>query len=139
MKMKRWILAAVLAVCATAWAADELSLSMGWTYNKSDRKRSLPPATETYDISGPGVLENVQSIGTTAEGLAIGEVTNAGFFYAHNLGTNNIHVGVTTGGLFVAFGKLGADEAGSFFLSTTGVWARATTAATLLEYVIADR
>jgi len=143
--MKRLLagLVAVLAVLAVARAADELSVTTGWTYSKNGRTRQLTPAAVKYDVSGAGVVENVQSISTNATGdaLVLGGITTPGFAYFKNLETNNyIEVGIldaTTN--FVAFLKLNGEEAQTCWLGITAPYARANTAASKLDYVIIDR
>ena len=144
--MKRiagWM-AVVLMVCVLGvMAADELSISMGWTYSKNGRARTLAATTVKYDIAGAAVIENVQSVSTNAAGdaLVLGGVTDPGFGYFKNLdATNYIEIGsydVNTN--FLAFAKLKALEKAIVFLGVTAPRARSHTAAVKLDYVISDR
>ena len=74
--MKSRLAALVCFVALAAFAADELQQSVGWTYNKNGRKRSLAAVTEKYDIAGGGIIENVQVIATNGPGelLTLGDV-----------------------------------------------------------------
>lgn len=140
--MKR-LLALALLAAVSAWAADELNFTAGWTYNKAGRKRILSPASDNYDVSGDAVIENVQSIATNASGeaLLLGDVTNPGFAWFQNLDASNIvEVGCWDAtSNFVAFVKLNAGEKAACFLATAAPRALAYTNAVNLEYVISDR
>lgn len=126
-----------------AWAADELQLTVGWQYNKNDRKRILSPAADKFDVSGNGVVENVQTISTNATGdaLILGGVVTPGFAWFHNTDTSRV---VTVGSYdvntnFLGFLELRAGQKAACWLSTTAPRARATAAAVKLDYIIVDR
>jgi hypothetical protein len=144
--MKRiagWMAVVLVGCVLGVMAADELSVSMGWTYNKGGRARTLAATTVKYDIAGAAVIENVQSVSTNASGdaLVLGGVTDPGFGYFKNLdATNYIEVGsfdVNTN--FVSFLELKAGEKAIVFLSVAAPRARSHTAAVRLDYVISDR
>jgi hypothetical protein len=134
-------------------ASDELSQTDGWTYDKNGRKRSKATSTLRHDVSGDGVIENVQLVGTNAGGdaLVLGSVTNPGFAYFKNLNavsvrtngvsTNLIQVGaydVNTN--FVAFIRLDTNQSATVWLDTSAPRARATgTNSVKLDYAIMDR
>jgi len=134
-------------------ASDELSQTDGWSYDKNGRKRSKATSTLRHDVSGDGVIENVQLVGTNAGGdaLVLGGVTNPGFAYFKNLNavsvrtngvsTNMIQVGaydVNTN--FVAFLLLDTNRSAQVWLDTAAPRARATgTNSVKLDYVILDR
>ena len=129
--------------CLVGFAADELQQSVGWTYNKNGRKRSLAAVTAKYDISGAGIIENVQTIATngTGEALILGDVATPGWSYFKNLdGTNYVEIGCWDAhSNLVVFLKLNAGEAMPAFLGCTAPRARAHTTTVKLDYVIADR
>ena len=140
--MKRWIIPAVCAVAVCALAADELTVSSGWTYNKNSRRRTLAAVAAQYDVSGDAVIENVQTIATNAAGeaLQIGDVTAPGFAWFSNQSTNRyIEIGQSDGTNFTAFLKLNPGEACTAWLAITAPYARASTSAARLDYVIVDR
>lgn len=142
---KRWLVVCMVSMVAGTYAANELAVSIGWTYNKGGRKRVMASATVNYDVSGAGVVENVQSISTNTAGTALimGSVTNAGFAYFHNMDTNNaVEIGLSDGTNLTAFLKLNADEATTAWLATSTPYARAVATnnvSVLLDYVVADR
>jgi hypothetical protein len=130
-------------LCLVAFAADELQLSVGWQYDKNGRKRILGVTSTNYDVTGNGVIENVQTISTAAAGdaLTMGGVTNAGFAWFNNLSTNRtIQIGcydVNTN--FLAFLSLSPGEKAECWLATSTPRAKAITASAKLDYVIVDR
>lgn len=144
------VLVCVLVAQLAAIAADELTLSVGWTYNKLGRKRVLTSTAVEYNCNGQGVVENVQTISTNtvADALVMGGVTNAGFAYFKNLGSSTytnaaaiyIEIGlydVNTN--FVSLVKLATNETATLFLSTSSPMARSTTTPQKLDYTITDR
>jgi len=145
--MKRLILALLLCGLAGAWAADELSLSIGWTYDMNGRKRVLSPTTSKFTIATNAVVENVQEFSTNAAAaLVLGGVTSCGFAYFKNLDTNDyIEIGcmdVNTN--FVAFLRLEALQTATAWLATSAPYAwpahDTTNRATVkLDYVISNR
>ena len=139
---KRIAILAVLLIVVGAWAADEMQLSIGWTYNKNNRKRILSPAASKYDVGGNAVIEAVISITTNAAGeaLGLGDVTTPGFAWFYNLDTNNfVEIGTTDGTNHTAFLKLRAGEKAALWLGVAAPAAKATTNAVWLSYVIVNR
>lgn len=141
--MKRKLALVLCLVACAAWAADELSLSIGWTYNKNGRKRVLTPTTTSYDVGGNAVIENVQSIATNAggEALVLGDVTSPGFAWFQNLdATNQVDIGVyDVNTNFVTVIRLKAGEKSATWLGVSAPRALAYTNAVRLDYVIVDR
>ena len=143
--MKRWIALCLVLLTVGVWAADELQLTTGWQYNKNDRKRILAPTATKYDVTGDGVIENVQLIPTNVAGsataLELGGVTTPGFGWFHNTDpTNHVKVGTyATPTNFVALVELKPDEKAALFLATTNVAAVALTNSVKLDYMIVDR
>ncbi len=155
--MKRLLLVGILlaGIALVAIAADELSVSQGSSYNKNNRYRTHPNSTVQYDVTGNGVIENVQLVSTNAAGdaLVTGGVSTAGFAEFKNLGptvgintnetpaTNSIQIGlydVNTN--FLAFITLGSNESAQVWLSSISLRARATgTNSVKLDYVIVDK
>jgi len=143
MRAKAAWLVLLVATAAACFAADELSVQLGWTYNKGGRRRDLAPTTTQYDVSGAAVIENVQSIATNAggEALLMGDVTDPGFAWFQNLSTNDrVEIGcydVNTN--FVALMELRSGEKAVAWLSTAAPRALAYTNAVQLDYVIIQR
>lgn len=121
--------------------ADELTLNTGWTYNKNGRKRVISPTVSQEDISGAGVVENMQAIGFAAhEALVLGDVATPGFCYFRNShATNYIEIGIDSTGTFVPFIKLMAGQSCFVWWGGTDPYAKANTSAINLDYAIADR
>jgi hypothetical protein len=143
MNWKRLIPVIAVVVAGACWAAEELTLSGGWTYNKNGRKRTLASTTSLNTITGNYVIENVQLISTNTVGdaLEMGGVTTAGFAYFHNSdATNYIEIGVQDASTnFCAFLKLASGQNATVWLGTTAPYARANTNSIKLDYVITDR
>jgi hypothetical protein len=141
--MKTRLAALVCFVALAAFAADELQQSVGWTYNKNGRKRTLAAVTEKYDIAGGGIIENVQTIATNGPGelLTLGDVATPGWSYFKNLdGTNYVEIGCWDAhSNLVVFLKLNAGEAMPAWLGCAAPRARANTKTVKLDYVISDR
>ena len=155
MKRAIVIIAAGLAIVLAAFAADELTVSDGFSYNKNGRYRSQSTASKEYDVTGNGVIENVQLVSTNAAGdaLVMGGVATAGFAKFKNLGpsvgintnespaTNSIEIGIyDVNTNFLAFITLGSNESAQVWLSSISLRARATgTNSVKLDYVIVDK
>ena len=147
---KRMILVVLLFAAAVGlYAADELLVTSGWTYNKGGRQRINVPAATKYDVDGAGIIENVQSITTNVAGeaLILGGVTDPGFAWFKNADTNAgfaIQIGTTDGSTISPFLELGPGEATTAWLGVTSVAARATSWTSVwfdltLDYIISDR
>lgn len=146
-------LAALALVVLLAFAADELSVTEGWRYDKNGRKRELSSSTIRFDVTGNGVVENVQLISTNLLGtaLALGGLGTPGFASFKNLGptftqtnmiqTNIIEVGyIDTAGAFLPFVRLDTNQMALVWLATNQPVARAiATNSVNLDYTIVDR
>lgn len=143
MKMTRWIVVAVASIAVAAIAADELDLTVGWTYEKNGRKRILASDLTEYDVTGNSVVENVQLVSTNAGGdaLVLGGVTDPGFAWFNNLdASNRVQIGsydVNTN--FLAFMELRPGEKAIAWLAVAAPRAMAQTNAVKLDYIISDR
>lgn len=95
----------------------------------------------TVDMAGTHHGNNAQTIGTSDEILAINsDVATAGIGYFRNLdATNYVDVGVHDGGgTFIAFARLFPGQAALVPLATLAVYAKAHTAAVVLEFDIIE-
>ena len=121
--------------------ADELTISASGTYYKNGVRRNFTADSLQVDVSGDGMINNVQEITAVAGGEAIelGDVATPGWARFKNLDdTNFIEIGFDDTG-FVTFLKLLAgEETGWIRLSQAAPYAQADTAACLLEYTIID-
>jgi len=142
-KLTRWIAAIIAGLAVVAIAADELELTAGWTYEKNGRKRILVSDVTQYDVTGNGVVENVQLVSTNAGGdaLVLGGVTDPGFAWFNNLdASNRVQIGSYDANTnFVAFLELRPGEKSFTWLRVAAPRALATTNAVKLDYVISDR
>ena len=96
------------------------------------------------DQTGDGAVGGVQNIGTSAEAIALGDVSDPGLYFFRNLDPDNyVEIGMAVGG--GAFEKMdrirpGGIKIGELDLVATGVLqAKADTAAIELQYKIYER
>lgn len=120
--------------------ADELTVIGGWQYAKNDVSRNVTAHSEDHDVTGNEYIDHVQSIGTSAEAVTLGDVATYGFAVFKNLdATNYVEIGITDGaGDIHAFVKLMAGEEAQVWLAAAP-YAKANTAACLLNYTIFER
>ena len=132
-------LAALVIAVSIAWAADEISASTTLQLSNTsvDWSRNI---SINADQATVGMQQSVQSIGTTAEALDKGNITEPGWMWAQNIGTNLIKVGVDVSGQNVFFIALEEDEIfmGPLATGASNIMAIASNAATLIEYVILE-
>lgn len=98
------------------------------------------PATKA-DMAGDAYSANVQTIATSSTAVTIAAaVSTAGFAFFRNLdATNFVEIGVEDGGsTFIAFAKLDPGQAAVVPLATTSIYAKADTAAVLLETIVVE-
>lgn len=65
--------------------ADELSISLNLTFAKNGAQLQRQPAVPLIDVAGSTAIQNIASIGTSDESLALGDVATPGYLMAHNL------------------------------------------------------
>jgi hypothetical protein len=93
------------------------------------------------DMAGTHHSAGAQTIGTSDEQIVFGsDVATAGFCWFRNLdATNYVDVGVHDGGgTFIAFGRLMPGQAALMPLATLSVYAKANTAAVVLEFELIE-
>lgn len=116
--------------------ANELSMSVSVTYNKNGitDQRTMQ---KTADVSGSAMCGGVQTIGTTEEEIAIGDIGTKGFARFLNIdATNYIEIGSYVAGTFYPLVKMEPTDPAWFRLAGVTLYARANTAAAKLEYMI---
>ncbi len=118
--------------------AAEITFTPKFTILKGNLNvtRSL---TGTFDVAAaaPGYASGAPSIGTTEEALVMQDVATAGWAYFRNLNaTNYIQIGALASAVFVPVLKLMPGEFCWVRLGTNAPYAKANTAACLLEYQI---
>jgi len=118
--------------------ANELSLTLGWKYDKNSRIRIISPVTTKHDVTLSTVVEQVQAIGFAAhEALVLGEVAAPGFAWFHNTdATNYVEIGIDVSAAFHAFLKLLPGQKAACWLATAAPYAKANTASVNLDYTL---
>lgn len=115
--------------------ADELSITTVTDYEKGNVKLQSLTTRKSVTVTGNIVLDAVQSIGTSEETLALGEVATAlvGYAWFYNSdATNFVEIGNATTAYQI---KLKAGEMALLRLDGwAGIYAKANTAAVLLQY-----
>ena len=86
--------------------ANEGTVRHTRTVTKGDLQTSQD-FTERFDVSGSAVASGVQTIGTTAEALDVGDVATLGRLLLRNLDTTNyVEWGPDSAGTMIGCGKL---------------------------------
>jgi hypothetical protein len=116
--------------------ANELNIMAGLSFNKgggSITKRDNVVLT----VTGDSYTSNIQSIGITEEEVVQGaDLGTPGYVYLKNLDpTNYIEIGSTTGVYDI---RLKAKEVALYRHNSATIYAKANTAACLLEYIIIE-
>lgn len=116
--------------------ANEITTTLKIAYAKNGISDSRT-LTDQIDVSGSGTCGGVQTIGTTEEALAVGDVSTKGLARFLNIDPNNyIEIGSYVSTVFYPLVKLKPGESAVFRLSAVTVYARANTAAAKLDYMI---
>ena len=116
--------------------ANELSLRATLVFSKGGAKVNRSESI-SVTVTGDAFSHDVQSVGTTEEELAQGaELGTPGYVLLYNLdSTNYVEVGSTTGVYDI---KLKAGEIALYRHNSATLYAKANTAACLVEYVIIE-
>jgi len=116
--------------------ADELSITVRMNFRKGGAKVNRTENI-SVDITGDAFTHEVQEVGTTQEELAQGaDLGTPGMVLAINLdATNYVEVGSTTGVYTI---KILAGGFALWYHNSATVYAKANTAACLLEYIIVE-
>jgi hypothetical protein len=119
--------------------ATQLTTTVTITYSKNGVSFSEAIVSTTEDLTGGGIASGIASVATSAAAIPLGGVTTpGGVAYFKNLNaTNYIEIGFDSSG-FVAIAKLLPGQVALIPLSAAP-WAKANTAACLLQYKIMDR
>jgi len=88
------------------------------------------------DHAGPGLLKNVQNIGTSAELLVVGDVSPVKKVYVRNMDTTNYVEVALDSGMTNKFAKLEAGDWMWLPASTGTLYLRANTAAVNVETLV---
>lgn len=116
--------------------SDELKLNVSLIFSKGGAQVSKLK-NFSFDVTGESFVHGVQEIGTTEEELTqIAELGTPGYVYAVNLDdTNYVEIGSTTGVYDI---KLKPGEIAVWRHNSGTVYAKANTAACLVEYIIIE-
>lgn len=116
--------------------ANELKIVAGMNFSKGGAKANRR-FSESVDVTGDAFTHQVQSVGTTEEVLEQGaEVGTPGYMIVKNLDTTNyIEIGSTTGVYDI---KLKAEEFALYRHNSATIYAKANTAACLVEYWLVE-
>jgi hypothetical protein len=116
--------------------ANELKLRFGADFAKGSAAVAMDVQTQNITITGTRYIRNVQTVGTGAEALLLGDLATVGYIIAHNLdATNFVEIGYDDTG-FKNMVTLKAGEYAQFRSSQAAPQARADTASVELEYTI---
>lgn len=117
-------------------ATGSLTITSGWySFSKAIN-------TDRQDLASTIAIGGVQTIGTSAEAIAMGDVSTAGYAYFINLdATNFVEIGALDGSsnLIVFLKLLPGQAAGPLPLGTNAPNAKADTGSVRLEYYIQSR
>jgi hypothetical protein len=73
--------------------ANEGTVTVSLSFNKSSRSASLGKTGLQFDIDGLDYVKKTQNIGTTEEAINLGDITTPGYFVAVNRSTTyNIRI-----------------------------------------------
>lgn len=118
--------------------ADELKISGTLSFIKGtapgDLKIVRTLSSQTFDVSGTSGFQNIISLATTDETLALGDVATIGYCLFHNLdATNYISIG-SDGTLYPL--KLKAGEWAIARWNAAAIHAKSNSSACNFEYVV---
>lgn len=116
--------------------ADELKVLIDFSFSKGGAKVNRT-ASDKLTITGDSFNHDTQSIGTSEEEIAQGaDLGTPGYVWVMNLdATNYVEIGATTGVYTI---KLKAGEMALWRHDSATIYAKANTAAVLIEYIICE-
>ena len=113
--------------------ANELTIQNGLSYSKNGDIDQVSDS-RTIDVAGTARISGRQTIGTSEEQLALGDVSSVGVVWIKNLdSTNYITVGTVTNQRGF---RINAGESYSFRAENNAVFVAANTAAVDVSYKI---
>lgn len=120
--------------------ANEITVNVSLTASNGFHSLARAVTGLYADQATKGMIHNIQTIGTSAETLAMGDIGTAGWCLFRNLdATNFITLGPDTGGAAQAtLIKLLPGEPSIMRLGTSVIYATADTAECKLEYIILE-
>jgi hypothetical protein len=117
--------------------ADEIKLSSLLSFAKGGRSAEFGALGQEIDMAGTDYVRATQTIGTTAEALMTGDMTNCGVLCIKNLDpTNYVNLRAGSGGADLV--KIKAGECFPLRLATNTPYAIANTAPVEVEYLLLE-
>lgn len=116
--------------------ANEITAALRLKYVKNgvSDQRTL---SATVTVSGNNANGGIQTIGTTEEVIALGDVATPGYCRVLNTdATNYVEIGVKPSGTFYPCIKLKPAEVAVFRFGTTTPYAKANTGSVRIEYML---
>lgn len=117
--------------------ANEITVTTSIKYAKGNVAEISRALSKQITVSGTQHVHHVQSIGTSAEALDIGDLTTLGWCWMKNLDATN-YVSIRSGADGANVINLDPGEAALFRLATNTPFAIADTAPVELEYLIIE-
>lgn len=120
--------------------ANELSLTFGLSFSKSGITEALNPGLKLFNVAGSNFMRQTQTIGTSAEAIALGDVATPGYILMHNLNvTNYVEVFNDNGATKpVVHLRPGGWALFEFAITASAPFAKADTGSCIVEYVLIE-
>ena len=114
--------------------ADEIKITTGLRATKSNIEVIVSNKTTSITLTGDQFIRNAQTVGTSYEALVVGDLATAVWALFKNLdATNFVEIGVEVAAAFYPVVKLLAGESCVFRMSVLTLFARADTAAVIMD------
>lgn len=117
--------------------ANELTLNLLADFLKGDVDEEFHVSGDQVTVTGTKCLKNVQTIGTSAEQLYVGDMTTPGYMICRNMDATN-YLEIRDGSAGADVIKLKAGESACFRLATTNPYAIANTDSCALQYMVVE-
>ncbi len=107
------------------------------TYDKNSKRRVIAGNSQSITVTEDAIVDAVQTIGTSAEALDLGDVSVPRWCRFHNCdATNYVEIGYDDSGFKTFIKLLKGEETGWLPISQAAPYARANTGAVDLDYTI---
>lgn len=121
--------------------ADEITVTSGLTVTKNGTTNRIDNTVESHTMTGSIRVDNVQTIGTTYEAIAKGDIGTIGFMQFVNLdATNYVEIGREISAAFEAFIRVdpGKTSPPVKSASLTALYGRANTGAVNVRCILIE-
>ena len=119
--------------------ADEITVNARLGVSNGGFVAERNPGRLQVDQATQGGIGSVQTIGTTYEAIALGDVSTEGYAQFINLDASNfVDIGIDVAATFYPVVRLLAGETAVFRVSTQALYAKADTAAVKLDVFILE-